>query len=230
MMAAKDKGLYRGAWSAEAVVGYYRTHRQRTDEVYDSEQVLFEFIRPGMAILDCGCAAGGFRRIINERCGIVKYCGADVAMPLLKAARQAAPEAGLVGIDGYRLPFRDAVFPLVFSFGVLHLNLDWRELLREMWRVCGETMVCDLRLHAETGCADIKRASIGLDYAEHAPGGRLPYVIVKTSEFDDFLQTLCPRPEILASREYEHALSPMAVAPVKSVLMRVIAMRKTGTA
>jgi ubiquinone/menaquinone biosynthesis C-methylase UbiE len=70
------------------------------------------------------------------------YCGLDLSRAMLRrcraklAARQGGPRVELAVGSAARLPFADATFDALFSFGGLNVFPDVAHCLREMVRVC----------------------------------------------------------------------------------------------
>lgn len=71
----------------------------------------------GRRFLDLGCGVGWAARLAATRGGAALAVGLDFAGTALVRARRHTPEAGWVQGDGTALPFRDASFDDVFSFG-----------------------------------------------------------------------------------------------------------------
>jgi ubiquinone/menaquinone biosynthesis C-methylase UbiE len=70
------------------------------------------------------------------------YTGADLSLPMMEVLRKkisAIPEGAgrlkLAIADAVALPFADATFDVIIMIHLLHLVSDWRQTLRECWRV-----------------------------------------------------------------------------------------------
>lgn len=71
----------------------------------------------GASLLDLGCGVGWGLRVASERGGATPCVGLDFAGAAVSRARRLFPAAGWVQGDGLALPFPDASFDRVFSFG-----------------------------------------------------------------------------------------------------------------
>src|SRR5262245_49810726 len=71
-------------------------------------------LAPGQRVLDIGCGAGAFLRLVAER-GAVPV-GIDASEALIELARTRLPEADLRVADMEELPFDDHTFDLVTGF------------------------------------------------------------------------------------------------------------------
>jgi ubiquinone/menaquinone biosynthesis C-methylase UbiE len=70
------------------------------------------------------------------------YTGADLSLPMMEVLRKkiaAMPEGAgrlkLAIADAIALPFANATFDVIIMIHLLHLVSDWRQTLRECWRV-----------------------------------------------------------------------------------------------
>ena len=88
---------------------------------------------PGRRVLDVGCGAGSFLRLVAER-GAVP-CGIDASESLIALARTRLPEADLRVGDMQALPWADGSFDLVTGFNSFFFADDITAALREAGRV-----------------------------------------------------------------------------------------------
>src|SRR4029077_425809 len=90
----------------------------------------------GQRVLDAGCGGGRYS-VAWRLLGAAHVTGLDVSKTGLADARDRVKTAGIDGVEFepgsvLRLPFTDDVFDVVFSNGVLHHTVDWREGLFEL--------------------------------------------------------------------------------------------------
>jgi SAM-dependent methyltransferase len=90
-------------------------------------------LMPGDAVLDVGCGAGVFLRLVDERGA--KASGVDAAESLVALARRLVPRADVVVGDMESLPYGDDTFDLVTGFTSFFFAADMVAALREAGRV-----------------------------------------------------------------------------------------------
>jgi SAM-dependent methyltransferase len=90
-------------------------------------------LRAGERVLDVGCGAGSFLRLVAERGGTPS--GVDASVELITLARRRLPHADLRVADMEHLPFTDDSFDLVTGFNSFFFADDMVAALREAGRV-----------------------------------------------------------------------------------------------
>jgi SAM-dependent methyltransferase len=90
-------------------------------------------LRAGDRVLDVGCGAGSFLRLVAERGGAPS--GVDASVELITLARRRLPHADLRVADMEHLPFTDDSFDLVTGFNSFFFADDMVAALREAGRV-----------------------------------------------------------------------------------------------
>jgi SAM-dependent methyltransferase len=88
---------------------------------------------PGHLVLDIGCGAGAFLRLVTERGA--RAFGLDASDALLDLARIRVPDADLRVGDMEALPYDDDTFDLVTGFNAFFFANDVVAALREAGRV-----------------------------------------------------------------------------------------------
>lgn len=90
-------------------------------------------LEPGWLVLDVGCGAGSFLRLVAERGG--RPSGLDASDALIAFARERLPDADLRVGEMEELPWADATFDLVTGFNSFFFADDMVAALREARRV-----------------------------------------------------------------------------------------------
>lgn len=101
---------------------------------------LVPYLKPGTAVLDCGCGPGSVTLDIAERIGDGTVVGVDMSESQVRigmrcAAQRALRNASFRQGNAYTLPFADASFDVVFSHALLEHLSDPGKALREFRRV-----------------------------------------------------------------------------------------------
>lgn len=215
-------------WSSEKVIQFYRANRSDSKSLYRSESVfLSKVLGHNSSLLDIGCAAGGFSKIIREFNPAVTYTGVDISPRMIEEARLRFPGDDFRVIDGSVLPFEDDSFDAVISFGVLHMAETWKTLLAEGWRVCRNHFLFDVRLVGGASVSDPSLSYQKLEFDGEWDGvTTAPYFIVNIDEFMGTLALLSPVPTRLSAYGYFHPVSEMTVSPYSSVCMASFCLSK----
>lgn len=144
-----DKGAVKGFWDAASCGEVYAVGddlRSRLDAQaaarYRLEPYLEEFARfdeaRGEDVLEIGVGMGA-DHVRLARAQPRSLAGIDLTMRAIEWVRIRMDAYGLSSrlqvADAERLPFGDATFSLVYSWGVLHHNPDTRAAIEEAYRV-----------------------------------------------------------------------------------------------
>ena len=91
------------------------------------EAYLRWWIRPGSRVLDLGCGASVYRRVVDS-----EFVGLDITR---KEYRPGVPRRVDVVASAACIPVADHTIDLVFSVGTLFVMREHFAILREAWRV-----------------------------------------------------------------------------------------------
>src|SRR6266700_3822266 len=86
-------------------------------------------LAPGQRVLDIGCGAGAFLRLVAERGGVPH--GLDASEALIAFVRTRLPDADLRVGEMEDLPWGDGAFDLVTGFNALFFANDMVAALRD---------------------------------------------------------------------------------------------------
>jgi ubiquinone/menaquinone biosynthesis C-methylase UbiE len=217
------------SWSHENAVRYYSSHRNSVKEIYESEKFfLSRVIEPGHAILDIGCATGGFLNVFREYEPTISYTGVDISADMISQARTLHPGTQFEVADGNNLPFENNSFDIVFSSGALHMALNWREILAEGWRVARKYFIFDVRIKASPPTIeDINQSYEKIAFSGQWDGKTIvPYIIIDVKQFLYSLDALHPVPSAQQIHGYYHPVSDMTVTPEKEFCMTMCCLIK----
>lgn len=218
------------SWSSKNATRYYLRHRDNVKELYESEKYFMEnVLRNGRAVLDIGCAAGGFSKIVRQYNNNAEYVGVDISPQMIKMAREKFPQDKFYVCNGEKLDFPANSFDICICFGVLHMTEGWKELLSQAWRVCSGTILFDLRIIDKEGICDAGRSYQRLEFDMEWDGvSRVPYVVVSLEEVIDYLANMTPGIELLNSYGYWAPVSKMTVSKYAQVCMSVFRLGKNN--
>lgn len=216
------------SWSSENAVTYYMEHRDNAEELYESEKhFIGDVLKKGRTVLDIGCAAGGFSKIIRQYNKSIKYTGVDISPQMIKTAKRKFPQDEFYLCDGGKLDFPDKSFDICICFGVLHMTERWKELLSQAWRVCRDTILFDLRIAEDKGICDANLSYQRLEFGMKWDGiSKAPYVVVSLEEVIDYLINMTPKVRSLRSYGYWAPISKMTVSEYARACMSVFCLGK----
>lgn len=125
------------------------------------------YVRPGMALLDCGCGPGTITLDFAETVAPAEVIGIDIELSQLRFARAQVCDrekwnVGFMAADLYTLPFPDGTFDAVLLHGVLEHMQSPVAALGEVRRVLKHGGVVGAR-HADFGGFLLEPATPPLD-------------------------------------------------------------------
>jgi SAM-dependent methyltransferase len=232
------------AYRTDAIGDFYRTHRRRWQDFYDSERHVFETLSARGAsfanVLDVGCAAGGLCDALGERFGAVKaYTGIDINRHAAEIGAELAGNAPnrtfVVGdiCDAAELAGR--TFDLVTVLGVADWNVDTTGIIAKCWEHVGPNghLVISLRLTPGETVCDLTKSYQYIWFEPTQPSPdveRAPYSVLNISEAIAWLTGKTPKPQHLYAYGFWGKPSAAARTPFDRVLFSVIALRKAPDA
>jgi len=110
----------------------YPEHGHSTPEWQAERDIFLEYTRSlpseyrGKLVLDAGCGNGRYAKLANDWGSRVVCVDISTAVEIAQANVGSRPEVAVVQADLFRLPFRQGLFDIVYSIGVLHHTPDAR--------------------------------------------------------------------------------------------------------
>ena len=216
--------------SAE-IEAFYRTHRVRWHQFYESERVVFGQLGlgPQSHVLDIGCGCGGLGLALREKFGVSHYTGVEINRQAAVAAKSVYPAGRFLAADILAPPqgeLDDAGFDMVVSLGCIDWNLRFEDMVAAAWRYVkpGGYFVCSFRLTAEATVNDMNVSYQHINFDGKREGERAPYVVLNARELVTRLESFSPAE--LRGFGYRGAPSATASTPFPHVVFSVIAARK----
>ncbi len=120
---------------SEVAIRYMRRRHAVRDAAF-----LVPRLKPGMALLDCGCGPGTITVGLAEAVAPGLVVGVDVAPSQVQLAEETVAVRGLMNVrfevaSVYRLPFSDGTFDLVFAHALFEHLSEPLAALEELRRV-----------------------------------------------------------------------------------------------
>lgn len=221
---ADDIRLEQRVWVWPDSVEFFSTHRQSADDLYPSERRFLPRLLPEVrTVLDVGCAAGGFSRIMKSFNPALQYTGVDVNPEFIAIARTNFPESTFEVADGIHFATSPDSYDLVHSSGILHLNSRYEDIVAACYGQCSRYLLCDFRLTRRPRVEGTFTLAFDQD-AEPRPV--LPYIVLNVEECFAMLGSLNPAPRIVRAHGYYHPPSHMASITLPQVMMTVVLIEK----
>ncbi|MFC1462600.1 class I SAM-dependent methyltransferase [Verrucomicrobiota bacterium] len=166
---------------------YIKIHesRKKWEHYFESQQVIMEkIIRPGMRVLDVGCATGACYEALKGRFGEIDYTGFDISPAELEFGKARYPEARFVCGNFYEHDFGDSSYDVVVANLIVSHQRDWKDFIGRLIELSMKYVIFDVRLrHDGTTITDLDTSYLYY----HGSGRRNHMVVFNTYEFLSFL-------------------------------------------
>lgn len=217
-------------YSTPQIEAYFRAHRVRWDDFYESERSAFERLNPPAAasVLDVGCGCGGLGLALRERFGITDYTGVEINEQAAATANTLNPAARIVSGDFQTLS-ADALadaYDLVVSLSCIDWNTGVDIALDKAYRLVrpGGHFLATFRMTDAGTIDDMSRSHQFIDYSGNRRGETAAYVVFNVNDLLDRLLRFEPA-QIQASG-YWGVPSATAVTPFERLCFAGIVVRK----
>jgi SAM-dependent methyltransferase len=213
------------------IEAFYRTHRVRWDQFYESERVVFSKLGldSGSSVLDIGCGCGGLGLALREKFGVTRYTGVEINHQAAESASGVYPEGRFLAADILAPPageLVDETFDIVVSLGCIDWNVQFEAMVAAAWRYVkpGGYFVSSYRVTTESGINDMGRSWQHVNFEGKQEGEKAPYVVLNAAELLAILKAL--NPAMISGFGYRGTPSASAVTPFKEVVFCVLAAQK----
>tara|TARA_B100000768_G_C11268593_1_gene372278 strand:- start:1203 stop:1844 length:642 start_codon:yes stop_codon:yes gene_type:complete len=171
------------SWSQKKIIKYISENRKNYNDLYLGEKILLnEYFKKGFSVLDVGCAQGGFVNILSQREKKFSYLGIDYNEEMLAIAKKKQPKYKFINIKKNNFSkYINQKFDLVIIFGILHLNKDWKKIIKEGYKLTKKYLIFDLR---ESDKKISKNIYLNLGDSKK----KIPYNIIETKKIENFLK------------------------------------------
>jgi SAM-dependent methyltransferase len=229
-----DKKKYLQSWNDENIVHFFASNRKTLADAYPSERhFLDKYLRSNMKVLDYGCAAGGFCNILNSAYQLSpeNYWGVDQSLRMIETARQLYPSANFE-TNLHEMFNENIKFDLIFSFGVLHMTLEWEEILQALYDLSLKYLIFDLRvINDDPTVEDISRSfqKLGVvkgDNKQNVIPLNVPYIVLNKQDLDNRLNRIFGENDVVLRYGYRHPVSETVTSPYNEVEMAAFCVIK----
>ena len=174
-------------WSNTRIQNFFLNNRNRLKDLYFGEKVLLrKYFKNNCSVLDIGCGMGGFKNILKSLNKKSTYYGVDFNKNMILAARKKNRKSYFYHYEGidYQKFFKKK-FDYVLIFGILHLNNDWKKILKNAKKIVNKGIFFDIRSTRKKTLQSIKKSFFQLGYKKNEDV--VPYNIINNVEFKLFL-------------------------------------------
>jgi SAM-dependent methyltransferase len=210
---------------------FYREHRTRWNDFYESERVVFERLDfgPATTVLDIGCGCGGLGLALRERFGVTRYTGIEINEPAAVSARALNSDARILAGDFMQLGFEELgaqSFDVVVSLSCIDWNLRFADMLRRAYALTepGGYLVSSFRLTTGASIDDMSRSYQHISFDGSKSGEKAPYVVLNARGLFNELLSLGPRR--VTGYGYWGTPSVTATTPYDRICFAVIALQR----
>jgi SAM-dependent methyltransferase len=218
-------------YTTPAIEAFYRQHRVRWEEFYESERVVLAELELNAAsgVLDIGCGCGGLGLALRQRFGVVNYTGVEINRQAGETARQLNPDgrflcADIMSVTTQQLPEESS--DLVVSLSCIDWNIQFADMLARAYRYVkpGGHFLASFRLTSAESLLDIRKSYQYINFEGKKEGEVAPYVVLNVGRL--LFDLLALAPARIRGFGYWGSPSVTAVTLLERVGFAVIAVQK----
>lgn len=185
-------------WENGFIVDKYHDIKPLEKRFRSELYFLKRVMKPGMCVLDVGCASGELYHGLKKKYKKIDYTGIDISRPLIDRAKQLAPSVKFICGDIFKNKslLKRGKFDLVVATGVFQHEPKYKRLLSILFGCVknGGHVLFDVKLfHTHHTLCDIRR-SYG-DHGDH----RVYYIILN---FQDVINLILKQSEDAVVAEF----------------------------
>jgi len=169
------------AWSSKEIVKFFKNNRSTFDSLYKGEKYLLsKYVTKSFTILDIGCAQGGMYRILKNKFKNIDYTGVDFNRKMITLAKKKYPQTKFYHLSNVDyLSFFKKKFDVVIIFGILHLNSNWKDIIKAAYKVARNFILFDLRCVLNLNKLETLKNYINLDLKRKSKKFQIPYIVLE---------------------------------------------------
>ena len=176
------------AWSSRKIINYFSNNRLAFSDLYEGEKYLIsKYIKKNESVLDIGCAQGGMFKILKKKFSNINYTGIDFNKKMINLAKKKNKKNIFFYYDkNSYYKFFNKKFDVVIIFGILHLNLNWKKILINAYKVANKRVLFDLRFSL-INKKNLK-SYLSLNFDKSSKNFTVPYVLLKKRNLLRFIK------------------------------------------
>jgi ubiquinone/menaquinone biosynthesis C-methylase UbiE len=169
------------AWNSKEIIKFFKSNRSTFNSLYKGEKYLLsKYINKSSVILDIGCAQGGMYEILKNKFKNINYTGLDFNRKMIALAKKKYPQVKFHHLSHINYSsFFKKKFDVVIIFGILHLNSNWKDIIKAAYKVTGNYILFDLRCVLNLNKFKDLKNYINLDFKSKSKKFQIPYIVLE---------------------------------------------------
>ena len=169
------------AWSSKEIIKFFKSNRSTFNSLYQGEKYLLsKYVDKSCTILDIGCAQGGMYKILKNKFKNIDYTGEDSNRNMVTLAKKKYPRTKFHHLSHINYPsFFKKKFDVVIIFGILHLNSNWKDIIKAAYKVTRNFILFDLRCVLNLNKLETLKNYINLDFKRKSKKFQIPYIVLE---------------------------------------------------